>query len=178
MPNWCECELMVSGKTADLKEFVDAAKLGDCVLDFNRFVPYPKQYADADEAVDKWDAMWRDKINDMGDGAVAAFTGKHPRPESGFSDGGRAWCVNNWGTKWNACKTTIESSSTDKIFYHFNTAWAPPIPVIRKMGEILPNLKFSLEYWECGAGYQGEFSMDKGVVVNDHTAEYDGPRGG
>lgn len=39
------------------------------------------------------------------------------------------WCVQNWGTKWNAynCSTGFE---TDLAFITFDTAWAPPYPIL------------------------------------------------
>lgn len=62
------------------------------------------------------------------------------------------WSCENWGTKWNASNTTIISD--DEI--EFETAWANPEPVIRKLGKMYPDKviyhEWSDEDWgnNCG----------------------------
>lgn len=51
------------------------------------------------------------------------------------------WCINNWGTKWNAGDTVI--IDTDTI--HFHTAWSNPEPVIQKLAEMYPDAE--IEHW-------------------------------
>ena len=71
------------------------------------------------------------------------------------------WSVDNWGTKWDVYPAhgydanedeTINLISTEGKFF---TAWAPPIPVIRKLQLDYPDYEFTLEYvcegW-CFAG--------------------------
>jgi hypothetical protein len=53
-----------------------------------------------------------------------------------------SWGIKNWGTKWNATDSYV-SDSGDVCF---NTAWSPPIPVIRKLAELFPDLIFELEW--------------------------------
>lgn len=45
------------------------------------------------------------------------------------------WCRKNWGTKWNAVDTTIYGRD-DEV--SFDTAWAPPEPVVAKLAEMYP----------------------------------------
>lgn len=39
------------------------------------------------------------------------------------------WCVNNWGCKWNACRTNVDTRG-DIAIVTFQTAWAPPIKTL------------------------------------------------
>ena len=71
------------------------------------------------------------------------------------------WSVDNWGTKWDVYLSygiianedeTIDLFSTDGKFF---TAWAPPIPVIRKLQKDYPDYEFTLEYVDEGWCFAG-----------------------
>lgn len=51
------------------------------------------------------------------------------------------WCRREWGTKWNACETTVEDDDT----VIFDTAWEPPLPVLAKLSEMYPEVE--IEVW-------------------------------
>jgi hypothetical protein len=102
------------------------------------------------------------------------------------------WRIDNWGTKWDACDCSImqelivppEGGDGDSpnakayVKYEFNTAWGPPIPIIKKLGQMFPKVKFKLRYFECGAGFQGTLVIKKGEVLIDESGEYNGSLGG
>jgi hypothetical protein len=163
MPNWCENDLTVEGSRLEIDrflvgirtgmdEFSKTAKNGDALdireFDFNRILPYPKKF------------QWSNKQTD------------------GYNSGGYDWCVNNWGTKWNACDVVVVRVDEECVELHFNTAWAPPEPVVRKMISMFPKLEFTLEYYEQGVGYCGVLRGADGKVVEDKTKKYNGDRGG
>jgi hypothetical protein len=50
---------------------------------------------------------------------------QHFRPYEGEWDYG--WCVENWGTKWDAHVYGWERTSDETMFISFETAWSPPI---------------------------------------------------
>ena len=52
------------------------------------------------------------------------------------------WRCANWGTKWNAGDCEIYTNGTVR----FNTAWAPPVPVIKKIFEDNPKTRIEF-YW-------------------------------
>jgi hypothetical protein len=58
--------------------------------------------------------------------------------------------VEKWGTKWVGYDVSIGEDSI-----HFFTAWTPPIPIIRKLVELRPELIFRLEYYEVGMAFRG-----------------------
>lgn len=51
------------------------------------------------------------------------------------------WQIANWGTKWGACITTDDANTFE---CSFGTAWNPPVPVWKKLGEMFPTLTFEL----------------------------------
>lgn len=55
------------------------------------------------------------------------------------------WCINNWGTKWNACDVSVLEDG-DNLVYMFDTAWDIPTPVLRKLSEEYPDAKFIHTY--------------------------------
>lgn len=71
------------------------------------------------------------------------------------------WCVDNWGTKWNAYEN--EQQGDDII--RFQTAWNAPEKVIIKLSEMYPETE--IEHWwadedtACNTGYQ----VYKGGVI-------------
>jgi hypothetical protein len=55
------------------------------------------------------------------------------------------WSCANWGTKWNACEFHIERDEPTYFECSFDTAWGPPQPVWKKIGELFPTLEFELD---------------------------------
>lgn len=51
------------------------------------------------------------------------------------------WCIENWGTKWNAYSN--EQEDEDTII--FETAWSNPEPVMLKLSEMYPEA--TIEHW-------------------------------
>lgn len=58
------------------------------------------------------------------------------------------WCINNWGTKWNACDIESDGNGT----FEFETAWSFPYPVIEKLSSMYPELEIEFMYADedCG----------------------------
>jgi len=183
MPNWCENELVVEGKTEEVKKFLE--RIGfkengngeEPDFDFNIFIPYPQKYKDIDKVAE--DMAKRERLKPIEEQNWRNI------PADGFNSGGYDWCVKNWGTKWNACETTFEALESygenkedSMIQINFETAWAPPKPVIEAIGKEYPELSFSLRYFECGAAYNGVLIIEKGKVESDNVGSYYGHRGG
>lgn len=88
------------------------------------------------------------------------------------------WNNNNWGTKWDVAVADDEQYPDTEMYqdeptavgYKFNTAWAPPTPVIQKLSEQYPNLTFTLSFEE-EQGWGGEATYKNGVETI--TEDYD-----
>jgi len=74
------------------------------------------------------------------------------------------WCVNNWGTKWNAGGDNPdmmvdydydEDGDTVIALFQFDTAWAPPLGVLEKLMDTHPELSIECRYHEPGVGFFG-----------------------
>ena len=177
MPNWCECDLTVEGPVEEVKKFMEFARTGDNVLDHNKFVPYPKEFADADAAAAKWREENPDQLWTKG-------------PKDGFNNGGYEWCKNNWGTKWGIDRPKITETfgiegvgveynlKEGSVDYTFECAWSPPTPIIKKMGEQFKKLRFVLRYFEASMAFNGIYILENGKVTEDETGAYYGTRGG
>ena len=166
MPNWVECDLTVSGNEKVLKSFEDFAKTEKSALDANKFIPYPKEFADKDAEAEE--VRKRIKAGE-----------KLSVPEDGFNSGGYEWRIKNWGTKWGICDAEISCKKLKHTFYFFTCAWNPPLPLIRKMAEMFPALAFSLRYYEAGMGFSGLYGVKGEDVLDDYmNNSYRGNRGG
>ena len=167
MPNWCSNDLTITGPKVSIQGLMTLVKLVDGEFDFNGAIPYPSEWALADAE----SASARDK----GDWTV----------KDGFNNGGYDWCIEKWGTKWNASDVGWQDpvdlqrpKGHQRLEVTFETAWAPPEPVIKALGEKFPDLKFKLRYYEGGMGYQGSLVMEGGEVVKQTEDKYSGQRGG
>lgn len=101
-----------------------------------------------------------------------------PWPKDGFNSGGYEWCISNWGTKWNACEVMVEDGTERRRVMHFETAWAPPIPVMVALAQKFPEYRFKIRYYEGGVGFQGNVVFEHGEVVENMHGDYRGHRGG
>lgn len=68
------------------------------------------------------------------------------------------WCVDNWGTKWNAYHLDRDHGD-DETVYVFQTAWSPPSEsMVREfMEKHYPVLKWSMHYAEQGMNVYGRY---------------------
>jgi hypothetical protein len=66
------------------------------------------------------------------------------------------WRLENWGTKWTGYDGRFNEDHTT---FTFNTAWNPPLPIIKKLAE-LTGEKFILEYIEEGIFFCGRYTAN------------------
>ncbi len=146
MPNWCSNEVSIIAEneegTEELKQFIK-----DCfteeeegdekpLLDFEKVIPYP------DSAPPKYPQA----IN-------IEEQMKHPFSKW-YNDFGYDWCIENWGTKWNACEQ-VNVLGEEEIDLDFQTAWSPPQGIYKKIQTRLPNCSISWFYREDGMQLSG-----------------------
>lgn len=182
MPNWCDNELTVKGKKEELNKFKEFAKTKEGVLDEEKFIPYPEEYRERDRLAGRYDELKNKKNKTKEEEAelvILSLEAEHGWIKDGFNMGGHEWCCANWGTKWGICHSELKEEDENELFYYFDTAWSPPIPIIIKMSEMFPKLKFNLKYYEGGMRFCGSMELKEGCITKDkYNRNYKGGRGG
>lgn len=150
MPNWCSNRLVVTGPEDAVQKLFTQVEGPHAVLDFNKIVPYPKEFLDRDEEFRKlgWEGF-KEKYG--------------PKAIDGYNSGGYEWCVKNWGTKWNASYPERETTynglkGAETHALKFSTAWSPPEAVISTLHKQNPETSLTLLYKEEGMCFAGETS--------------------
>jgi hypothetical protein len=172
MPNWTDCSLLVTGNQTDIKKFKETARCRDRhnkiqVLCEEAFIPYPQKFKDMDLAELNAKEDWVSRKTAAGVGDYDALTNveklvhqdwkvwhkknPYPRVKDGYNSGGYDWCCKHWGTKWGICDPVLATAAEDHLEYNFQTAWAPPEPLIEKMSADFPRLEFELHF-DCEIG--------------------------
>lgn len=170
MPRWTANTITVAGKPADLRAFLEAVKWEDEVFDFNRLIPMPeilKHTGTGSRTIDGQDVTSWYVVNPENpipcEDNIRVFT---PEELAVLEDIGHdswySWCIQHWGTKWNACRSHIESSGLEagSIEIAFETAWAAPLPIFYKMREMFPHLSFTCQWRDEEDGYQSLHTLE------------------
>ena len=75
------------------------------------------------------------------------------------------WSIDHWGTKWNAYE---HNECLDHL--EFETAWAAPHPVIKKLSEMYPNLKITHRWADEDIGYNcGKRVYMNGKILSERA---------
>jgi len=154
MPNWCSNTVCVRGPVKIVKSLVDHR------FDFQRIHPCPEALnitagrEGADDSREQKELVRKEKAN------LKKYGYKN------WYD----WCVDEWGTKWNAGGSDNQDMQVDFdddvndtgiATFTFMSAWAPPVGVYDKLTETHPELDVHATYYEPGVGFMGVW--DNGV---------------
>ena len=162
MPNYCNNVVEIRGPQKVVKALVDHR------LDFMKIYPYPKDLdivagrSGADDSPEQIQLVAAEESN------LKKYGYKN------WYD----WCVNNWGTKWNAggdndaMQVDFDEDVGDQgiALFQFDTAWAPPLGVLEKLMDTHPELSIECRYHEPGVGFMG-------VWTDGHDRCYDNIEG-
>lgn len=77
------------------------------------------------------------------------------------------WCVDNWGTKWDASGADVMQDGDKGVAISFDTAWGPAIGFYDKMTEL--GFEIDATYLEPGMQFAGHYTSEDG----DYSVEYD-----
>lgn len=137
--NWCSNKLTVSGKTGDVKRFVENAagiyvrrddEGRNSSLCFDKVVPLPQSATFLDEIAD-WGCKW---------GAFKVVHSVSP-------------------------PTAAESVAE----FSFKTPWTPPVELMNRVAETFKLLRFSLSFKEHSGKYDGKMEWAAGKKLFDQT---------
>lgn len=154
MPNWCENELIISGKSDEMENFIRFL-----TYDFKR---RKKTIKKNDDSPVNHDILSIDAVIPYPVGLPYSTNDKN---------NGYEWCYNNWDTKWDLSHIMPRilpklPYDGDSLIFFFDTAWGPPSAYVKALGKEFPNLQFVLLYSEPMVGFSGEIH-----VFNDEVYE-------
>lgn len=161
MPNWCNNDMIIEGKTEDLNELKEFVKGEKTWFDLEKVIPLTDTKAKAKVL---WDKLSSEEQKDRWDNDFDQFW---------FNVGdGYHWCADNWGTKWNTDCSEPQQTET-KLMYAFDTAWSPSEPITKILIKRFPKLHFVHEYEEWGMCFQGILEGKDGIVIKDGCWDVD-----
>jgi hypothetical protein len=117
MPNWTHNYVTVTGPAEEIARFKQTCIVNGA-FDFNTIIPMPDELR---ASVPPNGAITSEVFPDWYD-----------------------WSCDNWGTKWNAHDFSCTDNRDGSFWFSFDTAWAPPVPIFRKLGDMFPALNFEL----------------------------------
>lgn len=81
------------------------------------------------------------------------------------------WRIANWGTKWN-CYGYTSDTVFEKDKLKFLTAWAAPHPIMQKLSEMYPDIKFEHEWADEDIGNNcGRYVYYDGKRIEEYFPE-------
>lgn len=84
------------------------------------------------------------------------------------------WCIAHWGTKWGAYSTSsVIVIGETHLAFRFDTAWAFPSPIFKKLAADYPELTFTVHCYDEGANFAGtgQFNGRNDFALCDATDE-------
>ena len=193
MTNWCCNKLHLTGSAGEIDRLLTTVRGEESLLDFEKIIPMPGALnvdagakSDVALAVAKGDvskqlqylwARWKG-ITDVA--GLCAYFGNSYEQVLAFGQQlvenvrlhgyptWLEWSFKHWGTHWNVngkSDVELKRKSPTHAILHFDTAWDPPVPVVRKLAKMFPALNIRLEYSEPGMGFAGELALASGVEI-------------
>lgn len=142
MPNWCDNFVRIEHKNKDaIERVVKAFRIGKFC---SEFAPIPRELEEV--SAPNRDANAEDLVQ-----------------KYGYSDW-YEFCVNEWGTKWDIGEdmggSSIDTSSDESVSLTFQSAWAPPVELYRKMTN--EGYDITAYYYEPGCAFVGKYTSEDG----------------
>ena len=127
MPNWVYNTLDIHADQDTIDQIALLVAVADEPNFIAHFIPFPEN--------------GRTPIIIGGKEIGTAFAEDHPA--AGTIDGYQ-WAIDNWGTKWGACRTDIIDQAPGRLSLSFNTAWGIADKGLRTISVMFPTAVFVL----------------------------------
>lgn len=149
MPNHVRNRVVFNGTKEDVAKVFAFINGENGAIDFNSIIPQPM---DLDKPVSGNTQETKDK------GWMWRLLYGYP---SWYE-----WRLDKWGTKWNAYEINTEGATDN--FIEFDTAWAAPHPVIKRLAECFPDVEMIHTWADENTSYNcGERRYQGGTLVCD-----------
>lgn len=174
MPNYIKNKLIISTNNGDINainEFVNTIKGNNRneVIDFNIIIPMPECIKNTESSSRTNDAVlyyciknnkelakpnyyfsYELFISNKTENELKEFEQIGERYYNNYLSTGffdwYDWSLHNWGTKWNAYNSKIESQENNTLVITFDTAWVGVTELISKLVQMFPQLDFIYKY--------------------------------
>lgn len=189
MPNWTANELYITFPNKEEKEkFASIAKQDERIFSFNGFIPMPEgliettsphqtpedfvarvnqrnhtnyqNLTDVMNSRNQWDA-------DIAKGIAMNMEFHRKIGYYNWYD----WSISNWGTKWDACHSSLIGETDTSLSYTFDTAWDTPMVFFNTLFNMYPDLEFRVVSHSIESDYYFEIVKEDGEYIV--TEEYD-----
>ena len=191
MPNHVINKVKFSGNEIEIRKMLDEIKndeIGIGSIDFNKIVPMPESLniesgSRTDMGYRKYAAYMNAKNLNEDVSKYLEYSSEHPESwnlgktayENKEKYGHQTWyewCVDNWGTKWNAYDQYVDINGANTVIY-FNTAWACPYEIFIALSKLYPKIKIWVKYADEDIGSNcGKFECKGGAMENLVEYEY------
>ena len=204
MPNYIQNKLVVKNESSEMiDKFIEFISGEETNFDFNKIIPMPSILKDTIEGSETDKGLYiylrennlleeyvalsksiifpsNEKYNSMSNEELKRLYDIGEKHFNAYKETGYfswyKWCINEWGTKWNAMDTMVYSEDNSATFF-FTTAWCGIPMLIDKLHELFPNLKFEYMYADedftcnCGIGFTNENGEFEFRVIEDNSDE-------
>lgn len=190
-------QLHLSGEQKRIDDLLKSVKGEDSVLDFNKIIPMPeslniecgsrtdrglKAYKDFVYVYTFAGTEEKDLLNIPKEKEAAFLRVRQDIRRDEWELGRTAfqneqkygaptwyqWAVAAWGTKWSAYNAEIVEDNT----IIFNTAWSRAMPVIQKLAENFPDIRFEYCWADEDLGINtGRVELENGEIIHDEFFE-------
>lgn len=193
MPNYVINKLHLSGEQSRIDELLKSVKGEESAIDFNKIIPMPeslniesgsrtnnglKAYKDFIDVYTMMGTEKKDLLN-IPKEKEEIFLKSRPDIDREVWELGRTafqneqkygakdwydWRINNWGSKWNSSESFLAEDNT----IAFETAWSRVMPIVQKLAENFPDIKFEYCWADEDIGSNvGTAEFENGEVVHD-----------
>ena len=193
MPNHIQNRLQILGTNEDVQKIRNFMKSENSIFDFNKITPMPEslnisssslgeqahfllfnyQNKDFRHLKHETEADSFKRLSDKMkmEGIDLALKYQDNLEKYGFTNW-YPWCLQNWGTKWNAYNLENEKNDEDHSFIYFQTAWSSPIDLMQKLSNHIPNITLKLDYADEDTGCNcGCFIFRSGSITESFIPE-------
>jgi hypothetical protein len=190
MPNWAYNNITVKGKPQEILKFIEDTKVvskedtnntNTYQIDgvtyehsLNQLFPCPTELYETKAG---WFSSQEDGSKDPKQIELEA------QQETNLAKYGAKdwydWANINWDTKWGACDVRLDpdewDETSDRFDFYCESAWSPPMGLLRKISEVYPNLVFGMSTTEESDAYACIAVFYRGVMVAEKECDPNPP---
>lgn len=162
MPNYCTNMLSIPRQPglhrADIETVMRSLRGPNGPLDFEAILPIPEALRNLCRGGTRIDGayhtLWREEPLPGGGIRKIPLSVEEQEQlrQNHGADNPFDWCIENWGTKWNALTWEVDWAFAT---FRFDTAWSPPLGFAMALSRKYPGIRFELSFVETGCDMNG-----------------------